>query len=45
MDSNKMCVYNKETPPEKTQYVQQKNGIPKERIINYKYIIQFMIRF
>ena len=32
-----MC-YN-ESPALQTQYVQQKNGIPKERIINYNQIL------
>ena len=33
-----MPVYD-ESPAIQTQYVQQKNGIPKERIINYNQIL------
>ena len=36
---NKMYDYNSDDShpalPKQTQYVQQKNGIPKERILNY----------
>ena len=35
---NKISVYN-EIPSSHTQYVQQKNGIPKERILNYNKIL------
>ena len=35
---NKICDYN-EKPSVHIQYVQQKNGIPKERIINYNQIL------
>ena len=35
---NKICDYN-EKPTVHSQYVQQKNGIPKERIINYNQIL------
>ena len=35
---DKMCIYN-DVPSIHTQYVQQKNGIPKERIINYNDIL------
>ena len=38
MDNNEMCAYNEGSTPH-TQYVQQKNGIPKERILNYNQIL------
>ena len=38
MDNNEMCAYN-EGNALHTQYVQQKNGIPKERILNYNQIL------
>ena len=38
MDNNEMCSYNEGSTPH-TQYVQQKNGIPKERILNYNQIL------
>ena len=38
MENNKMSVY-EESSDVHTQYVQQKNGIPKERILNYNQIL------
>ena len=43
MESDKMYDYNNDDAstelPKHTQYVQQKNGIPKERILNYNQIL------